>query len=107
VGVAADGAMEWTGAILWERCARATSALRFGPVFCGLAACAAGEVCRVGLELPEAFGGGMAVTNVAQPEPGEIGEYDQEAQHSQEYEERGETQAREHPQRPFQAAKAG
>ena len=82
-------------------------ALRFSPVGCGLAACGAGKVCEVGLELPEAFGFWMAVTKIAQPEPGEIRDYDEEAQHSQEYEERGETQAREHPQRPFQAAKAG
>ena len=43
--------------------------------------CCGGRVL-VGLELPEAFGVRMAVTKVAQPEEGEIGEYDQEAEAS-------------------------
>jgi hypothetical protein len=46
----------------------------------------------------------MAGTNVAQPEAGEICEYDQKAEHSQEQEQGEEKQACEHAKRGFQAA---
>ena len=49
----------------------------------------------------------MAVTEVAQPEPGEVCNYDEEAQHRQEHEERGEKQTCEHSQWGFESAKAG
>ena len=70
------------------------------------ATCAAGEGL-VGLELPEAFGVRMAVTKVAQPEEGEIGEYDQEAEDPNEQQKGGKKEACEQPQWSFQTAKVG
>jgi hypothetical protein len=58
---------------------------------------------KLPLKLPEAFGTGMAVAKVAQPEPGEVCEHDEEAKESQEHEHGGEKEACEYPKRGFQA----
>ena len=56
------------------------------------------------LELPEAFGLRMSIANVAQAEPGEIRDYDEEPQDSHYQEQRGEKEGGKQPKRGFQAA---
>ena len=67
-----------------------------------------GALCfEGGLELPEAFGLGMAIADVLEAEAGEVREDDQETQHCDEYKQGRQKQAYPHAQRSFQAVKAG
>lgn len=59
---------------------------------------------EVELELPKTFGLGMAVPDVAETEPGEICEYDDEPQYSKDEEQRGDKQACQHMNEAFEAA---
>lgn len=80
--------------------------MRINHVCCALAARCGGK-CTRWLELPEAFGVRMAVAKVAQPEEGEIGEYDKEAEDRDEQEQGGKKQACEQPKRCFKATETG